>query len=74
MRGLTNDTLWNRYDYWLDTIDWKYNNDFQQGLNGTGEQWLAAHNKTIDDLKKNETHYNLFVAEISENYASIIAE
>ena len=28
MRTMTNDTLWDRYDYWMDTIDYKYTNDF----------------------------------------------
>ena len=43
---MTNDTLWDRYDYWMETIDFKYNNDFQLGFNKTGNQWLTDHNKT----------------------------
>ena len=73
MRGMTNDTLWNRYDYWMDTIDFKYTNDFQQGFNETGNHWLYVNNKTEADLKKNETNFNLFVADVSQEYASAVA-
>ena len=70
-RGMANNTLWEREDYWyVNMTNEMVEPRMIESENDTQNSWLTTNNKTIDDLEANKTNFNSYVDTVKGGYGS----